>query len=714
MSATTERLLELLPVHLRTRDEAAGGTLRAMLDAVAGELDVVETDLDDLYASWFVETCPEWVVPYLADLVGVTDLPPDLGAGAAAGAGSAVSRRAVVANTIAYRRRKGTAAVIEQVARDVTGWPSRAVEYHRLLATSTHVNHVHLDRPATASLRSADGLDLVPPLVARGALDATAHTAEVRRIESGRGRYGVPNVGVFCFPHQVYGFAEVASAADWPEAVAGPDGWSVHPLGRPTPLFAEPTTEDSVERLAGEPDLPVPLRPRRLLALLLAARTDPAAVDDVPVGVRVDGDVLPPSRVRVCGLEDLSAEGGWQVMVDAVSGRLHSYLDGSPATPADVRVRHAYGSLADVGAGTYDRSDLHERVLAEQGYVGDEASDRPEVRAQEAVLADGADPVTIAAALVRAEAAWAQPTDSPVGGTYVVSVGDSSRYSGDATVHVPAATRLVVVAATWRDRLLSRGEVLPRVPGSYAPEGLRPVLEGDLVVSGDPGSAIVVDGLVVTGDVVVQPGDLGWLTLSQCTVGGRVRVLGAGDDGNENCQVACVRSQVTGLDLAPTVPEVSVEDSVVATPGPVSASAVAGESAHLRVLGSTLRGNVDVRTLDASSAVLDGTVTVEHRQVGCVRYSFVGPGSRVPRRFRCVPETDGADSSVPVYVSAEPGSPSYLGLADGCPASIAAGGEGESEMGVHHHLRRPLRLGAARRLLATYVPVGLEIGLFRS
>ena len=148
----TERVLALLPAHVRNRDDASGGLLRALIEAVAAELAVLEADLDELYASWFAETCPEWVVPYLADLLGVASLPPDVST-------AGVSRRAFVANTVAYRRRKGTPAAAEQVARDATGWPARAVEYYRLLAAATHTQHVRLtpdgrpDRPATVSLR---------------------------------------------------------------------------------------------------------------------------------------------------------------------------------------------------------------------------------------------------------------------------------------------------------------------------------------------------------------------------------------------------------------------------------------------------------------------------------------------------------------------------------------------------------------------------------
>ena len=55
----TERVLALLPAHVRNRDDASGGLLRALIEAVAAELAVLEADLDELYASWFAE-CPTW------------------------------------------------------------------------------------------------------------------------------------------------------------------------------------------------------------------------------------------------------------------------------------------------------------------------------------------------------------------------------------------------------------------------------------------------------------------------------------------------------------------------------------------------------------------------------------------------------------------------------------------------------------------------------
>lgn len=727
---TADDLFALLPVHVRARDEESGGALHALLDAVAGELDVLERDLDDLYQDWFVETASAWALPYLADLLGIDDLP--------AGPG----RRAVVAHTMDYRRRKGTPAVVEQVARDVTGWPARAVEYFRLLATSTHVNHVRLDRPAVADVRRAH--DLGSPVVARGSLDPAMHTAEVRRIARGRGRYGIPNIGVFLFPHQVYAVDRA------PARVAGA-AWSVHPLGATTPLFAPPTVETTIEHLAQEPDLAVPLRPRHLLGLLRRARQGLLDPQDLPVEVTLDGPGLPgplvvtPGRLRVCGLEDLAREpdvvapdgtltpggalAGWQVMVDARTGRLTTFLDGSlvPAGSGtvDVHTRHAYGGTADVGAGTYDRTDVHEEVLASDAYV---RSAPVAFVAQHVARLDTPAPgsgepsgPSLLTVLATVDTEWNPPAlpGSPLpttGSTTVVSIADSGSWTGDLAVTIPPATRLVLVAATWSVRVMADGEVLAAVPGQYAPDGLRPHVRGTLTVTGGAGSSLVLDGLVLEGDLVVTAGDLGSLTVSQSTVTGVVRVNAGSVNRNHDLQVRVVRSAVGRLLLAPTVPTMQVLDCIlsaeVAGPGPSTGTAVRSPGAHLTLSGSTVRGDVEVRTLAATDCVLDGTVTVAHRQTGCVRYTYVGPGSRVPRRFRSVPATDADVAPRPVYVSDEHGSPSFLALAESCPSVIREGGEGGDEMGSSFHLHRPARVAATGRLLAGYVPLGLEVGMF--
>src|SRR2546426_12754140 len=130
MSFDVNRIYDLLPAIYRIRDaelaarlsEAEGveqqGPLKALLSVIAEQAAVLEENLDQLYDDLFIETCAEWVVPYIGDLVGARGVAQFPG-------GAKFTQRGFVANTLAYRRRKGTAAVLAQLARDVTEWNAR-------------------------------------------------------------------------------------------------------------------------------------------------------------------------------------------------------------------------------------------------------------------------------------------------------------------------------------------------------------------------------------------------------------------------------------------------------------------------------------------------------------------------------------------------------------------------------------------------------------
>jgi hypothetical protein len=367
-----------------------------------------------------------------------------------------------------------------------------------------------------------------------------------------------------------------------------------------------------------------------------------------------------------------------------------------------------------VGAGCYDRTAVHQDVLAADPYRGDPARGGPGVVAQRLVL-DGipAGPPLpgIGAALDRVRSEWAEP-GGPAGGSYVIAVGDNASYPGDLRVHIPAATRLILVAAGIGNPAQASGPGTYPAGGAYSPAGLRPVVRGSLIVSGEGGSSLIVDGLVIDGDVVADDGELGSLALSQCTVAGGVRVGQPGGKGNPGLAVRLVRGIAGQVDSGPAAASLELLDSVIDAG---AAGGVAGAGLALTVTGSTVRGRIAVRTLSASSSILDGKATAEHRQTGCVRYCYVPPGSSVPRKFRCVPDPAATlaqrRAQVPAYTATDPGSPHYLALAGYGPAVIAAGGEGGSEIGVHHHLYRPVRLAAAARLLDPYVPAGLQLGV---
>lgn len=705
-----ERLLSLLPAHVSARDEQSGGALRALLSVIAGELGVLERELAGLYDGWFVETCGEEPLSHLAELIGLTEPLPDLG--------EEHGWRTVVAHTVSYRRRKGTVAVLEQVAREVTGWQARAVEYFRLLAATAHVNHVRLDRPAVASLRGANRLDhtggphlysrrpVAPHDFERGALDPLMRTAEARGIASGRGRYGIFRLGVFLFTLRSHPVGDANAPGLWSQARPdGPGRWTFDALGRPAPLFAAvPRTEATREQAAGEPDLPVPLRARSLHALLEAARHGELDARQLPLGVRIGPNAppLPPERLRVCGLEPLARGDEDQACVDPVTGRLMLFRGRAPLKTAEVFVRYHYGALAEIGAGTYDRSEGFHRALEADGYGGEGIVRRIDI--------GPGGTRSPAADVVRAREALA---GLPPGATLVVAIGDNASRAEDLLFSIPEGVRLVLVAASpprWEPEAGSPGR---SADAACVPAGLHPHLCGSIVVTGGQGSSLVLDGIVVEGDVTVRAGSLTRLVLSQCTVTGRVTRTADAPHGNCGARrLELVRSMVRAVDWPEGVQDIAISDSIVDA-GPAR-PAITAPGAYLTVRASTVRGTLRIRTLDASDTVFDGLLRVEDRQEGGLSHCYVSPESLTPRRFRCAPASQEHSLVAPVYASEEPGSPLYLALARNCPDAIREGGEGGTEMGAYHHLHQPLRLAAVRQHLASYMPAELEAGIIWS
>ena len=256
MTQLREELFRLLPLVYRQRDAepAQGGALEALLRVLGDQGDVVAADLEQLYDDLFIETCADWLVPYIGDLLGVRLLHP-----IGPGAGRA---RALVANTLDYRRRKGTVAGLEQLAFDVTGWPTAAEEYFTRLGTTQYLAHQRPKHWQAPDLRAAAELELVD-----GPFTATTHTAEARRIP--RGRFGIANVGLHVWRLEP---RRVSRMTPRPEADP-PDGrYHVDPTGLPVPLFNPGVTETAITSLAQEHHVPAPLRRRALYDELEALR----------------------------------------------------------------------------------------------------------------------------------------------------------------------------------------------------------------------------------------------------------------------------------------------------------------------------------------------------------------------------------------------------------------------------------------------------------
>ncbi len=216
--------------------------MRDLLGVAGGEFAVVEGDLAQMYGDWFIETCADWAVPYIGDLAGWQAVQA---AGVPAQSMDAdllrwLAPRRDVANTLRHRRRKGTLPLLEELARDVAGWPAFAVEVgfcDWLLGRPAEV-HRHLDAataPRTGSSSLAEMHD--PRLLARlgTTRDAFAHTVDVRRTETAaHPPLNLPSVALHVWRLQAFPVTRTLAG----DNTSARDVYRFSALGNDTPLFA--------------------------------------------------------------------------------------------------------------------------------------------------------------------------------------------------------------------------------------------------------------------------------------------------------------------------------------------------------------------------------------------------------------------------------------------------------------------------------------------
>ena len=706
MSFDAENLYNLLPAIYRIRDAERGEPLRALLSVIADEAVILDDNLAQLRDDMFIETCSSWALSYIGDLIGVEGLPGV--------AGSGLTPRAELANTIGYRRRKGTAAVIEQLARDVTGWPARAVEFFQLLATTQHMNHIRRENLSFVGVRDAGRLEWLGTAFERLEPDADMpHTADVRRIAGARGRYNIPNIGVFLWRLRAYSLTRSPAAPAF-------DGdrrlFKFHPLGLDTPLFNLPESESEIAQLAGPLNVPMGISRRALdrsdegvrrfddyygegLSFLIEQAG--ADVTDAPQPFNA-------TDIVVSDLSDVTDAGGnvtgWAytplpanvaVAVDPERGRV-AFAEEQTEPPL---VTFHYGFSADVGGGEYNRVDSVEVGL------------EPVVRVANTFAEEGGTLPTIQAAL-----------DALGESGGAVEIVDNGRYEEEEQAGVKQPMRL----STSRRLELRAGD--KRRPTL--------ALTKQVEIVGDDESEVSLNGLLISGAGLHVSGGLRLLRLRHCTI-----IAGAVTDHGPNYAPALIVESADveveiddciilgGLRVAADA-SVRIRNSIIDSTselGVAYASPRAEISAggSLRIENSTVVGKVFTTVLELASnsifrarlrpgdeAVWRGPVQAQQRQKGCARFSYLPPNSRVPRRYRCQPEA-GADSSRirPTFSSLRYGDPDYCQLSSRCPREISRGADDESEMGVFHDLFQPQRESHLRARLDEYLRFGLEAGI---
>jgi len=729
----------------RQLDEIKRGPLKALIDVIAQQAQVMEADIAQLYENWFIETCEDWVVPYIGDLLSVRGLHSD-------SAEAVFSQRARVANTLAYRRRKGTATVLEQLAYDTTGWRARAVEFFELLGTTQHYNHVRLHNLRTPDLRRTNELELLDT-----AFDKIAHTADVRHIGNDRGHHNIPNIGIFLWRLQSYPVKR-STAYSANGTLAG--CYTFSPLGYDTPLFNRLQAETEITHLAEEINVPGLLR-RRPLHDELEARRQAVVDGETPkytyfddrqnknpqpvFEIFLDGSstAVPSEEILICNLDkwrlppDKKEYGRLKtgelvelpikVAVDPVKGRL-AFPKG--VEPKQVQVSYAYGFSGDVGGGPYNRRASVDPVLS--GEVDWQVGVSNEVKAV---------PGEIFAAVAEAVKEWNLKSASPDVKVGVIALMDSCSYKeGNIEINIPEGKQLVIVAADGREEDEPGGSSEEKhrlLRGQLHPNELRPHLLGSLEVKGteaknsDTPGQLVLDGLLVEGNLSVLPGNLGSLRVAHCTLvpeRGGLKV----ESRNERLKIDLVRSICGPITLTAAVSKLVVKESIIDNAG---GQAINAEKTPLELQKSTVFGEIVGLSIEASDCIFTEKIEMMRRQEGCVRFSYIPEESKTPRRFRCQPDLEisrqvseakeQGDISqteedikkailewlVPAFTSTEYGHHAYAQLSRSCPLLIRTGAEDGSEMGVFSFLKQPQRLASLRTCIDQYLRFGLEAGL---
>jgi hypothetical protein len=719
--AKLDRLYNLLPVAYRQRDLEQGGPLQMLLRVIAEQVTLIENDIGQLYDNWFIETCADWAVPYIGDLIGYR---PVRSAGEAPDESVApldkiLIPRREVANTIGYRRRKGTLALLNELALATAGWPARAVEFNRHLSLTQNLEHLRQARGHTLDLVDVSDVDRLGT-----AFDVESHTLDVRSPNSPNspGRFNIASVGLFVWRLRVYRASHTLAYCAEEE---GDHCYTFSFVGNDAPLYTHVVSQAASAPSPSELNLPVPIR-RRAFAEQVHGEWRAAEKfygEDRSVAIWVSGwDDVDPSapipREKVIPA-DLSE---WKyhpkpghVAVDPELGRIAFPPGQEPE--GDVWTSYCYGFGSEVGGGQYHRPIIVSTAHPSFYYVG-----------------AGQDFSTIQGAYEQ----WRKENPPHA----VIEISDSGVYEEELRIELGEKQTLEVRAADGARPII-------RVPD------LRAGRPDETSIAGAAGSSLTLDGILITGRGVEVEGEIDELVLRHCTL-----VPGWGlhhdcrprRENEPSLVLACPSARVRiehsilgpisvaiktdGVDPRP----LHISDSIIDATNFENAALAAPKRqiawVELTLQRSTVFGEVHAHAVAlAENTLFMGPVRVARRQMGCVRFCYVPPESRTPRRYHCQP--DGVEQAMreqsrhdhlppeerkalvraerlrvePAFLSTRYGNPNCGRLSDGCAAEIKTGADDRSELGVFHDLFEAQREANLRVRLEEFTPAGLDAGI---
>ena len=737
-----DRLYQLLPAVYRMTDFEQGESLRALLEVIAEQVNNVESDIGRLYENWFIETCDDWIVPYIGELIGYEPVheagePGDPRQTEARALNKILIPRREVANVISYRRRKGTLALLEELANNVAGWPARAVEFYKLLGWTQSLNHLRSRRGDSASMRAGTELELLG-----GPFNQSTHTVDVRRMNSRRtcGSFNIGNVALFVWRLRPYSVTKTPAYCIEQE---GPECYTFNALGHDTPLYNLPEPEATPTHIADQLNLPIPIRRRPFADQRVKPshqKPRPASPDYYDRSVSVylsdrSGNLneIPRQFVIPANLSDWHRfrPGKGFVAVDPVRGRL--VFPSAQKPRHGVVVSYQYAFSADIGGGEYER-----RLSQPEGAHVFRVGKDEELQSIKSALD-----------------AWEEQQPKPRAA--VIEIQDSGVYTEQLDVELGPGEYLQIRAAQRKRPVLRLLDYLASLPDA-------------LRVEGEKGSRFTLDGLTISGrglqvngpedlssETTISPAalvenDLCDVTIRHCTLvpgwsldcdcepqrpndpsieleysRARIRIEHS-ITGSIETEARERSSEPQQIEISDSILDATSEDRIALGSSRGGIAYVA-----LKVVRSTIIGLVQTHSIElAENTIFNGTVTVARRGRGCVRFCYVPEDSRTPRRFECQPDLvkqavsenpNIADAKRPalleqevgrvrpLFTSLRYGTPAYCQLAERCAEEITRGADDESEMGVFHDLFLPQRAANLRARLDEFTPAGMDAGI---
>ncbi len=733
----SEKLWNLLPELYRAEDSSdfnRKGPLRELVERIGAQGAIVRRSIDRLWEDQSIETCDDWVIDYLGDLLA-TNLVASL---------DARGRRVDVGKTIYYRRRKGTVGLLEELATDITGWSVRVVEFFHQMARTRHGLDPAIGRPALpsdprarlqraqrlvgvrtrtgagglADLRSVHGANLT-----NTAFDEFFHTADVRRGRGTTGWHNISHLGVFVWRLKSFPVQQVTPVQD----KKCPLQYTFDPTGRDIPLYAagdHPLGDRWVS--PQEHQVPGPITPDLLQAEfsgLYRAETPPPR----SLGVHrwVGGTLYPYLFVPPVEVSQDLREATGRFWIDPARGRIiepatpvgppKGPYPVTPVTPPNgpYRVDYHYGFSSEIGAGGYER---RVQQFERPGTCPPPVPIAPVTGGSDNLLAPlGAPPLA------------APPP--PIATTRIVIV--------DSLTYTKVADLKGIRDVELRAKSMQRSLIRPEPAADWVFTGIaNPGAGAADPATGVEDAVLVLDGLFVSGVDIVLRGSFDRVTLSCCTLdpGRWTRATPArpatpttpatpevpahwapAADGRDlsasqlriegRVRLLVIERSITGpiVDSEGKLESLIMRDSIVQATKPKT-DALSLPGGEVALSRCTILGSSKIHRLDASECILHDVMNVDDTQHGCVRFSAWSAGSVLPRQYESVMVPPRAG----LFSSHDFGQPDFAQLLATAKGEITSGAEDGSEMGAFAREKCAIKERSLLIKYQEYLPLGLE------